>query len=105
MEARQAAVFHSFTASVLVDFDRDPGDEQVAAAFAAHPLIEALDAGDRRAPVPTAAAGSKQVLLGPVTPAGGRPGRYWIRAVMDNLTRGGAVNALEIAAAVLGRAS
>ena len=105
IEMVQAAVFHSFTASVLVAFDRDPGEEAVAAALAAHPLIEALEAGDRRAPVPTAAAGSKQVLLGPVTPAGGRPGRYWIRAVMDNLTRGGAVNALEIAAAVLGRSS
>ncbi len=50
---------------------------------------------------PIAAAGSNRVLLGPVAAADGRPGRYWLRAVMDNLTRGGAVNALEIAAAVL----
>ena len=39
---------------------------------------------------------------GRITPAAGPPGRYWLRAVMDNLTRGGAINALEIAAAVLG---
>ena len=76
---------------------------QVAAALGAHALIESLDAEDGRTPVPTAAAGSKQVLLGEITPVGGRPAHYWLRAVMDNLTRGGAVNALEIAASVLGR--
>ena len=35
------------------------------------------------------------------TPVPGQPGRYWLHAVMDNLTRGGALNALEIAAAAL----
>ena len=50
-----------------------------------------------------AAAGSRQILLGPVTPATGRPGRYWLRATMDNLTRGAAINALEVAATVLGQ--
>ena len=104
IEIVQAAVFHSFTASVLVDFEDDPGVEAIAAALASHPLIEALDAEEGGGPAPTAAAGRKRVLLGPVAPAGGRPGRYWLRAVMDNLTRGGAVNAIEIAAAVLGRA-
>ena len=64
-------------------------------------MIERFDDGEQTGPNPIAAAGSKQVLLGAIEPAG-PPGRYWLRAVMDNLTRGGAVNALEIAAAVLG---
>ena len=64
-------------------------------------LLEPHDPQSGPGPGPIAAAGSKKVLLGPVEPASGQPGRYWLRAVMDNLTRGGAVNALEIAATVL----
>ena len=100
VEIVQGAVFHSFTASLLVGFDQDPGAAAIEERLTSHPLLEALDAGE--APGPIAAAGRNRVLLGPVTPAEGRAGRYWVRAVMDNLTRGGAVNALEIAAAVLG---
>ena len=100
IELVQGAVFHSFTASLLVGLAEDPGAEAIEAALAEQPLLEAHDPQGPPGPAPTDAAGSHRVLLGPVTPAAGRPGHYWLRAVMDNLTRGGAVNALEIAAAV-----
>ena len=103
VELLQGAVFHSFTASLLVGFAEDPGLETVAAALAAHPLLEAPETAGAPAPGPIDAAGSHRVLLGEVAPAGGPAGRYWVRAVMDNLTRGGAVNALEIAVTALGR--
>ena len=101
IEIVQGAIFHSFTSSVLVSFTEDPGSEAIEAALGAHPLLEPHDPQSGPGPGPIAAAGSKKVLLGPVEPASGQPGRYWLRAVMDNLTRGGAVNALEIAATVL----
>ena len=101
IELVQGAVFHSFSGSLLVGFDEDPGGEAIAAALAAHPLIEAHDPEGPPSLGPIDAAGGSRVLLGPVSPADGRPGQYWLRAVMDNLTRGGAANALEIAAAAL----
>lgn len=103
IEVLQGGVFHSFTASLLVGFAEDPGAEAVAAALAGRPLLEAHDPETGPGPGPIAAAGSGKVLLGPVTAATGPPGRYWLRAVMDNLTRGGAINALEVAAAALTR--
>ncbi len=102
IEIVQGAVFHSFTASLLVGFEEDPGAGAIGEALATHPFLEPHEADGVSGPGPIAAAGSKRVLLGPVAPADGPPGRYWLRAVMDNLTRGGAVNALEIAAAALG---
>jgi aspartate-semialdehyde dehydrogenase len=101
IEVVQGGVFHGFTASLLVGFAEDPGAGAIAAALAARPQIEPHDPQAGPGPGPILAAGSDKVLLGPVAPATGAPGRYWLRAVMDNLTRGGAVNAIEIAAAVL----
>ncbi len=105
IEIVQGAVFHSFTASVLVGFEEDPGAEAIEAALGAHPFLELPKPDGAPGPSPISAAGSNEVLLGAVTPIAGQPGRYWVRAVMDNLTRGGAVNALEIAAFVLGQKS
>jgi aspartate-semialdehyde dehydrogenase len=101
IEIVQGAVFHSFTASLLVDFAGDPGGEAIHAALTAQPLLAAHAAADGPGPGPVTAAGSRVVLFGAVEPVANRPGRYWLRAAMDNLTRGGAINALEIAAAAL----
>jgi aspartate-semialdehyde dehydrogenase len=99
IEIVQGAVFHSFTASLLVGFGEDPGAEAIAASLDSQNLLRPADPAVGA--VPIAAAGSNEVLLGAVTPVPGHPGRYWVRAAMDNLTRGGALNALEIAEAVL----
>ena len=104
LEIVQGGVFHSFAASVLVGFSDDPGVTAIEEALAAHPLLDPHDPESGLEPGPVAAAGTDKVLLGRVSAADGPPGRYWLRAVMDNLTRGGALNAVEIAAAVLGQA-
>lgn len=104
LEILQGAVFHSFSGSLLVGFAEDPGAAAVESALAAHPLLVPHDPQGGPPTGPIAAAGADRVLLGPVSPVPSAPGRYWLRAVMDNLTRGGALNAVEIAAAVLGPA-
>ena len=48
-------------------------------------------------PGPVDAAAREEVVVGSVRPDAGAPGGYWIWAVMDNLTRGGALNAVEVA--------
>jgi aspartate-semialdehyde dehydrogenase len=57
-------------------------------------------ARDPRKASPVAVAGEESLLVGEVR-AAGEPGAYWIWATMDNLVRGGALNALDVAAAML----
>ncbi len=64
-------------------------------ALTASPFVEAAE--DPRHLGPVDAAASDKVLLGATRKD---EDGIWIWAAMDNLTRGGAINALEIAAAV-----
>lgn len=98
LQVVQGGVFHSFTASVFVRCRRDPGLEAVRDALAARPLLRLVDEPERLGPIDAAASGS--VLVGAVEPAGSGAGAYWLWGVMDNLTRGGALNALAIVEAL-----
>ena len=100
LEVVQGGVFHAFAASVYLRFQSDPGLPAVRAALERHPEVRLAKTPDRLGPIDAAA--SEQVLVGHVHPDPRHPGAYWVWAVMDNLTRGGALNALLIAEAVLG---
>ncbi len=91
----QAGIFHCLALSLHVSSAAAPSVQAVRKALLASPFVEA--AGDPRHLGPVDAAASDKVLLGPI-----RRDEHgvWIWAAMDNLTRGGALNALEIAAAV-----
>jgi aspartate-semialdehyde dehydrogenase len=91
----QGPIFHCLTLSLHVRCAGTPSAQAVRKAIAASPYVEL--AKDTRHLGPIDAAASDRVLLGAVhQDAEG----YWLWAAMDNLTRGGALNALEIAAAV-----
>jgi len=96
----RCGVFHSFGASVHLTLTRDPGEEAVRKALAAHPGNDASPDPDLLGMID--AAGRDEVLIGPVEGVSGLPGTYRIWAVMDNLTCGAAVNALHILEAVSG---
>ena len=91
----QGGIFHCLALSLHVRCAAAPSAQAVRKALGGSPFVE--PAGDPRHLGPIDAAASDKVLLGAVRrdEAG-----VWIWAVMDNLTRGGALNALEIAAAV-----
>ncbi len=98
LQLLQGAVFHSVAASVHVRLAGDPSPQAVRKALSASPVLEAADKPRLLGPVDVAA--SDKVLFGTVRrdeTAGG----LWLWAVMDNLTRGGALNAIEIAEALL----
>lgn len=94
----QAGVFHGYGASLHVELAADPGLGPVREALAAHPANELAVDPEHLGVID--AAGRGEVLVGAVEPepAGG----YWIWAVMDNLTCGGAGNAMKILETVLG---
>ena len=95
----QGGVFHCLAASVYVRLESSPNETDIEQAFDEHPLVDRLEKAALLGPIEAAAR--EEVLLGGVVAAPGNPGGYWLWAVMDNLTRGGAANALEIAEAVL----
>jgi aspartate-semialdehyde dehydrogenase len=91
----QGGVFHCLALSLHVRCGSGASPQAIRKAIAASPYVEL--AKDARHLGPIDAAASDKVLLGSVR---GDLGGFWIWAVMDNLTRGGAVNALEIAVSV-----
>lgn len=95
----QGAVFHGVACSVFVRFAADPGGDAVRAALAAasHVSLAEADLAAEEIPGTIDAAAREDVLVGGVRPDPGYPAGYWLWAVVDNLTRGGASNALEIA--------
>lgn len=92
----QGSFFHGSAVSLLVRLALKPSLQVVRKALSAHPFLEG--AQDPRHLGPIDAANTDKVLVGGVRaePSGG----FWIWAVMDNLTRGGVLNALEILQAV-----
>ena len=88
----QGGNFHSLTVSLFVRFGEAVTVPTLRKALAASPYLEVAAKPKHLGPIEAAA--HEKVLLGPLRKdaAGG----FWIWAVMDNLTRGGALNAVEI---------
>jgi aspartate-semialdehyde dehydrogenase len=93
LQVLQASTFHSFAISAFVELGKDPGTKAVRKALTAHAFIDPSPDPELLGPIDAAAR--DELVLGTVEPAG-RPGVYRIWAVMDNLTCGGALNALHI---------
>ncbi len=91
----QGSAFHCLALSLHLQCATPPSQSALRKALAASPYVEA--AADPRHLGPIDAAASDKVLVGTVHTHGTG---VWLWAAMDNLTRGGAVNAIEIATAV-----
>jgi aspartate-semialdehyde dehydrogenase len=98
VQVLQAGVFHSYGISLFVEFENDPGQKAVEEALEAHPLIDRAPDPEHLGPID--AAGRDEVILGSVEADPRRPGVYRLWAVMDNITCGGALNAVQILEAV-----
>ncbi len=91
----QAGVFHGLSLSVFCQLGADVAAEDLTAALSGHEEMELAESPETVGPV--AAATGETILVGEVRSAVGRPGAFWLWAALDNLTRGGAINAIEIA--------
>ncbi|HWM89988.1 MAG TPA: Asd/ArgC dimerization domain-containing protein [Thermoanaerobaculia bacterium] len=98
LQVLQGGVFHGLAASLYVRFGGNPNPKAIRKALKANPYIELADDPGHLGPIDS--ANSDKVILGTVREdaAGG----FWFWAVMDNLTRGMALNAVEVAEAVGG---
>lgn len=105
VHALQGSIFHGLSCSLFLRFRSDPGEEALRAALGGqrHVLLSAADAPADEIPAPIDTAAHEEVLVGSVRPDPEHPGGYWIWAVLDNLVRGGALNAVEIAELVAPR--
>lgn len=97
LQILQGSVFHAVSASLFVRCPENPSLQAFRNALGENPVIEAADRPRLLGPVDAAA--SDRVIFGSLRKD--ETGGFWIWAVMDNLTRGGALNAIEIAEAVL----
>jgi len=96
LQILQGAVFHSVAASVFVRFSKATTAAAVRKALAAHPYLEAAPKPRHFGPID--AAGSDKLLFGAARQEG--DDGVWLWIALDNLTRGGALNALEMAEAI-----
>lgn len=99
LEVIQGGVLHSLSASLWVRMANDPGGPTLRKALGRHPHLTLAENPKLLGPID--ASGETDILVGNVRRDAGPAGGTWIWAVMDNLTRGGVINALEIAEAVL----
>ena len=93
LQILQGGVFHSLSASLYVRLDGNPTLQAVRKALSENPHLEAADRPKHLGPIEAAA--SDKVIFGTIRKDD--TGGFWLWAVMDNLTRGGALNAIEIA--------
>ena len=92
----QAGVFHCLSASIELRFATPVAPDAIREALESHPHVTCWE--DEDEPLsPVRGASFDDVLVSQLSPCPGRPEVLWAWTVMDNLTRGGAINALAIA--------
>jgi len=94
----QGGVFHGVAASLRVELARPVALADLRRALGRGRGLTVARDGRRVGPV--GVAGDEQVTIGEIRAAEGGQA-YWIWAAMDNLVRGGALNAIEAAEALL----
>ena len=94
----QGGIFHGLAVALRVELDGRPEAAELRKALGRSPAISLVKESSKLGPV--AVAGGEKLLVGEVR-ATGEPGAYTVWAVMDNLVRGGALNALELGQALL----
>ena len=88
----QTGVFHGFGLSLHLELETDPGFDPLCAALDASPHLD-LDTHPHRLG-PKESVAKEVILVGSPKPAG--DGRYTLWAAFDNLTVGGAMNAVSL---------
>lgn len=93
----QAPVFHTYSIMVYVELAREASIKDLENLYRENPLFK-IHATPASCPVSSiSVAGKEQIFIGQIKKEDAIPNAFWIWTVTDNLTRGSALNALEIA--------
>ncbi len=98
----QAPVFHTYSLMIFVELEQDVSMESLEAAFRESAYFK-FARPSRSCPVSSiAVAGRDEVFVGQLKKDAFLPKSYWLWSAADNLTRGSALNAFEMASALIG---
>jgi aspartate-semialdehyde dehydrogenase len=99
LQILQGGVFHGMALSLHARFGGSPTPKSLRKALTANPYVEMAEDPKHLGPIDSGS--SDKVLVGAIR-KDASSGGFWFWAVMDNLTRGTALNAVEIAEAAGG---
>jgi aspartate-semialdehyde dehydrogenase len=97
----QVPVFHTYSVMAYLELARPAGIPALEKLYRQSPLFKVCSRAAARQVSPVAVAGKEQIFIGQIKKDDSRPNAFWIWTVADNLTRGSALNALEVARRLL----
>jgi aspartate-semialdehyde dehydrogenase len=101
----QAPVFHTYAIMVYVELTVAAGIEDLASLYRASPFFKVGPASAACPVTAISVAGKEFIFIGRIKKEEVLPNAFWIWTVTDNLTRGSALNAWEIAKVLFRRKS
>ncbi|MBM3310199.1 MAG: hypothetical protein FJY80_01695 [Candidatus Aminicenantes bacterium] len=101
----QAPVFHTYSLMTYLELSRDASPGEVESALAESPVFKVTLAGESCPASAITVSGKDEIYVGRISAEAENPRGYWVWLVADNLTRGSALNAFELARKVLGAKS
>jgi aspartate-semialdehyde dehydrogenase len=96
-----APVFHTYSVMLYVELPDNLEIADLEASFRGSEAIKLTPAGRSGRISAASVAGKDKIFVGQIKKAESIPGGFWVWAVADNLTVGSALNAYEIARALL----
>jgi len=97
----QAPVFHTYSIMVYLELDRETDIAAIESLFKERPLFRLTPFRETCAASPISVSGKDEIFIGRIKKEDDDPRAFWIWLVADNLTRGSAVNAFDIAKIML----
>jgi aspartate-semialdehyde dehydrogenase len=93
----QAPVFHTYSVMAYLEIQAEADLRELEELYKEGPLFKLNRAGSSCPVSSISVAGKEQIFIGQIKKEDSFPRVFWIWTVTDNLTRGSALNALEVA--------
>lgn len=97
----QAPVFNTYSMMLYVELEKDASVEALESLFSKLPAFKTTDFREGCGASSISVSGKDEIYVGPIKQEPGDGRAFWIWLIADNLTRGSALNAFEIARKIL----
>jgi aspartate-semialdehyde dehydrogenase len=101
LSAVQAPVFHTYSLMTYLELEKDADMAGLEALFAGQSAFSVTTFREGCSASSLSTAGKSEIFVGQLKQEESSPRSFWVWLVADNLTRGSALNALEIARKLL----